>query len=80
MDSQYYEITVKSPHNGEEIKIKLHWEADIWDWQNVFKQVLSWVTFHPDTIQDIFALTEDQMLEKEEKELKDDSNPELMGG
>ena len=79
MDNQYYEITVKSPHNGEEIKIKLHWEADVWDWQNVFKQVMTWVTFHPDTVQQIFTLTDDQMLEKEENDKKLTENDELMG-
>jgi hypothetical protein len=72
MKSQYYEITVTSPHSGEEIKIKLHWEADAWDWQNVFKQIMNWVTFHPDTYKEIFALTDDEILEKEEKETKTD--------
>ena len=69
-ENQYYEITVKSPHNGEEIKIKLCWDADAWDWQNVFKQVMSWATFHPETYKEIFALTDDEILEKEEKESK----------
>lgn len=68
MEKKFYEITVKEPHHDEEITIKITWDADAWDWQNVFKQIMQWATFMPETYGEIFALTDDEIMTKEEEE------------
>ena len=81
MKSKFYEITVKDPHHGEEITIKMTWDADAWDWQRVFKQIMQWATFMPETYGEIFTLTDDELMAKEEKDKElTENNDELMGG
>ncbi len=53
LKGKFYEITVKGPDN-EELKIKMWWEATIDDWQPVFSAILTWATYHPDNIFDLF--------------------------
>jgi len=53
IESKYYEITIKSPEE-EELKLKVHWDSSINDWIDKFKVILKWLTFHDDTIKEVF--------------------------
>lgn len=60
-NNDYYTIEVRRPdmrndvgYDGSEIKMSIYWDADIERWIEVFKTILHWVTFHPDTIKEQF--------------------------
>ena len=70
-ENAYYEITVKEPHKGETASFKVWWEADICDWGVVMKNILNWVSFHPDNIKELFGEEVEEPVLKKEKRKKD---------
>ena len=53
LNNGYYEITIIEPHKGETLKMTLLGDG-IEDWIRLFKKVLFWVEFHPNTIKEAF--------------------------
>jgi hypothetical protein len=47
-------ITLTVTNNGKELRLTLPDEMDIEEWSDQFKTILSWLTFHPDTIKELF--------------------------
>lgn len=54
MEGKFYTITVKG-ENEETITITTSNESDINDWKHIFVSILTWLTFHPDTVKEIFT-------------------------
>lgn len=48
------EITVKGPQEDHEITIFLPWDANIEDWEDAFKTILTHQTFAPELIKELF--------------------------
>jgi hypothetical protein len=69
-ENSYYEVTVKEPHKGEEFKVKVWWEGSAFDWQVVFKNIMYWLTFAPETIKEIFSTDEDDLVENQDALVK----------
>ena len=47
-------ITVTVTNRGKELRLTLSEDMSISDWGEQFKIILLWLTFHPDTIKEIF--------------------------
>lgn len=54
MERQFYIITVKNTESEEEITLKVNWDSNLEDWKQHFSTVLSWLTFQPETIKELF--------------------------
>jgi len=54
VEGKFYTITVKG-ENEETITITTSNESDINDWKHIFVSILTWLTFHPDTVKEIFT-------------------------
>jgi len=52
------EITVKR-NECEEMKLVVSAESGIREWAEVFKIILQWLTFPPDTINEVIKIEED---------------------
>lgn len=55
------EIKVCGPREGQELSMSLPWDANIEDWRDAFKVILTQQTFSPDTINELFY-DEDRLL------------------
>jgi len=53
-DYKNHEIIV-TDGEGKKITLELHWDADIYEWQETFKVILKWLTFGDELINDIFC-------------------------
>jgi len=47
-------IKVESYQLNKSIELTLNWDADINDWKDAFKTILTHQTFHPQLIEEIF--------------------------
>ena len=45
-------------YDDHKIEITTHWDSDIDDWVNVFKTIMTWLTFCPKSIEDMFRRDE----------------------
>ena len=54
MDGKYYTITIKG-ENEETLTITTTVESGIEEWKNIFTTILIFLTFHPDTIKELFV-------------------------
>jgi hypothetical protein len=59
------EINIKGPKDGQEMSCFLPWNANIEEWKDVFKTILTHQTFAPETIKDLFFNEEDNSSEYE---------------
>ena len=48
-------LIVRVERDDNSIEIKTYRDATIEDWKSIFETILFWLTFHPDTIKDIFC-------------------------
>jgi len=51
-----YKITVSNMH-GAELSLTISWEADIYEWIEVFKCILYWLQFNPEQIDKLHLST-----------------------
>jgi len=52
--------------DGEKINFIIAWDADIAEWQHIFRVILYWLTFQPKTIED-YLPSEDSFIPKTEE-------------
>ena len=41
-------------YDDKKLELTTHWDSDIDDWVNVFKTIMTWLTFVPESIEDMF--------------------------
>ena len=52
MDKKYITITVKND-DGARLEQKVDWDSSSWDWADVFKVIMLWLTFTPESIKEV---------------------------
>lgn len=57
MDKKYHTIKVTNT-DGEHIEFKMHWEAEMIEWINKFKQILKWLTYTDKLVESVFTVDE----------------------
>jgi len=55
-----YKITVSNMH-GAELSLTISWEADIYEWIEVFKCILYWLQFNPEQIDKLHLSTQEDI-------------------
>jgi len=58
MENDDIQIIVNS--NGKRIEVSFPWDSDAWEWANAFKVIMTWATFHPNTVDKVINTEEDQ--------------------
>jgi hypothetical protein len=53
-DNKKIKIKVEGHELNRSIELTLNWDADIEDWKEAFKTILTHQTFHPQTIEELF--------------------------
>uniref|UniRef100_A0A6M3JJQ2 PH domain-containing protein n=2 Tax=viral metagenome TaxID=1070528 RepID=A0A6M3JJQ2_9ZZZZ len=53
MDGKFYTIIVKG-ENEETLTITTSNESDLDDWKHIFTTILTWLTFEPECIKELF--------------------------
>ena len=53
-DNKKIKIKVESYQLNKSIELTLNWDADINDWKDTFKTILTYQTFDPQTIEELF--------------------------
>ena len=76
MDEIYkpHEVTITNS-DGDKLSLTIHWDANIYEWQDAFKVILKWLTFHEDQVHDIFC--DDDCELKNQEEMKDESKEDV---
>ena len=52
MDKQYITITVERDDGTKLIQTTLY-DSNIWDWADMFKVIMLWLTFTPESIKEV---------------------------
>ncbi len=52
-EGKFYTITIKG-EDEETITLTTSNESGIDEWKHIFISILTWLTFHPDTIKELF--------------------------
>jgi len=47
-------IKIIVENNGRKIELTTHWDSDIDDWCAIFKTIMTWLTFTPESIDAMF--------------------------
>jgi len=42
-------------YDDKKLELTTHWDSDIDDWVNVFKTIMTWLTFVPESIEVMFG-------------------------
>ena len=53
------DLIIRVERGGESIEIKASSGSSIDDWKAIFGAILMWLTFHPETIKDMFCEGDD---------------------
>lgn len=51
-ENKIYKIEITSPEK-EKLTLEVHYDADVYGWADIFKTIMTWVTFDPRTIKEI---------------------------
>lgn len=57
-----------SHSDGRRLKLVIPEDSDALEWTEAFKTVMYWLTFHPDTINDVFYSEEEKIEEEKTDE------------
>jgi len=52
------DIKIIIEQNNNKLELTTRFDSDLDDWVHTFKTILTWLTFHPDSIDCIFAKEE----------------------